>query len=215
MQETDSLFRLVELLPRPMVDLLTAKTRLEFNDAFSRVMESAIKSIERDCKELGKLGEDALSSEIMRSINGTNILVVTREEFSNGRVDLTFHARLCRPERTVLGESKLYKSYDWHEQGLTQLLGRYLTGREERALLLVFFRTEGIKHLMEQLREKLNQRRPCKQVGPCIDHGVQWSFVSKHSHSSGEDVEVWQVGCNLAASQSNPARQEGSSNSND
>ena len=200
MSDTDlTLHAFAEALTPAQRDLLTAKTVSEFNSAFSAILLEAVRRLEKGSKNLGGLGEDGLSEVLAGFINGTNALIVTREESSNGHVDLTFKARLCKPPREVLGEAKISKSYSWHESGLSQLVNRYSTGREDRGLLLEYVKLKGIKGHMEGLRSELDKKRPCNQLGDCSDHETvaQWSFVSSHTHSSGETLEVWHFGCYL------------------
>ena len=200
MTRTDSsLYAFVEALTPAQRDLLAAETAAEFNGAFSAIVLEAVRRLEKGSKNLGRLNEDGLSEVLAGFINGTNVLLVTREESSNGHVDLTFKARLCKPPREVLGEAKIFNYYDWHESGLSQLVERYSTGREDRGLLLEYVKKPKILDHMNDLRSELDQKRPCNQVANCCDHETvkQWSFCSSHTHSSGEQIEVWHFGCNL------------------
>lgn len=190
-----------EALTPAQRDLVTAKTASEFNAAFSAILLDAISRLEKDAKNLGGLNEDGLSTVLAGFVGGTNALIVTREESSNGRVDLTFKAKLCKPPREVLGEAKIFRYYDWHESGLAQLVKRYSTGRGDRCLLIEYVKLAGIKGHMEKLRADLDAKLPCNQVAKCSDHETvsQWSFCSSHKHSSGEQIEIWHLGCNLYA----------------
>jgi hypothetical protein len=204
-----SLHAFAEALTPAQRDLLTAKTATEFNEAFAAIVLEAVRRLEKDSKNLGILNEDGLSSVLCGFVNGTNVLTVTREEASNGHVDFTFKARLCKPPREVLGEAKIFNYYGWHVSGLTQLVKRYSTGREDRGLLLEYVKLEGIKGHIDNLRSELDAKLPCKQVAKCGDHETvtQWSFCSSHKHSSGEQIEIWHFGCNLyAAADEIPAR---------
>lgn len=200
MSDTEaSLKQFVDALSPAQRDLLTAKTSREFNAAFSAIVLEAVRRLEKGSKNLGGLNEDGLSDVLSGFINGTNALTVTREESSNGHVDLTFKAGLCRPQREVLGEAKIFDYYNWHVSGLSQLVDRYSTGREDRGLLLEYVKKPGIKGLMENLRCEMDKKRPCKQIADCSNHETveQWSFCSSHTHSSGEEIEVWHFGCYL------------------
>jgi len=199
-----SLNAFAEALTPAQRDLLTAKTATEFNAAFAAILLEAVRRLEKDSKNLGSLNEDGLSSVLCGFVNGTNALTATREETSNGHVDLTFKAPLCKPQREVLGEAKIFNYYEWHVSGLSQLVDRYSTGREDRGLLLEYVKLRGIKGHMETLRSELNKNKPCKQIADCSDHETikQWSFCSSHKHSSGEEIEVWHFGCNLFTSSS-------------
>lgn len=198
-EDGDTFNAFAEALTPAQRDLLAAETAVDFNAAFSAILLEAVQRLEKGSKNLNKLNEDGLSEVLSGFVNGTQILTVTREESSNGHVDLTFKARLCKPPREVLGEAKIFKYYSWHETGLSQLVERYSTGREDRGLLLEYVKNSGIKGHMEKLRTELDEKKPCNQTGDCVDHEVVklWSFVSAHEHSSGEEIEVWHLGCNL------------------
>lgn len=194
----DSLLAYADSLPIKHKRLLDSRNDQQFNDAFASIVIEAVDEIERDAKHFSTLSEDALSSIFVKTINRTDALVVKREEFTNGHVDLTFWANRCFPEaRRILGEAKIYKSFSWHSSGVLQLIGRYSTGREGRGLLLVYVQQDSIKDKMEQFRKDMDLNLPCSQTKPCFDHSARWSFVSEHEHRSKEKLEVWHLGCNL------------------
>src|SRR4051812_6532702 len=94
-----SLNAFINALTPAQRDLLTAETATEFNAAFSQIILEAVRRLEKGSKNLGGLNEDGLSEVLSGFINGTNVLTVTREESSNGHVDLSFKASLCKPPR--------------------------------------------------------------------------------------------------------------------
>jgi len=193
----DSLEAFIDSVPQAFRNLKSARTKEEFDEAFASVVSNCLMDLEKDSKHLAKNDEDGLSTIVCMALNGTNILRVTREQNSNGHVDLTFCAPLCIPVRKALGEAKIYTDYPKYEGGVKQLVERYSTGREDRALLLLYVKKKGIKTHMERFRSELDKGRPCGQVAKCDDHDARWSFVSSHTHSSGEVVEIWHLGCNL------------------
>ena len=194
----DSLQAWADALPIKHKRLLNSRSDQQFNDAFASIVLEATDKLERNGKLYFELGEEALSSIFVDAINGTDALVVTREEFTNGHVDLTFWANRCFPEaRRVLGEAKIYKSFSWHSSGISQLVERYSTGREGRGLLLVYVKEDRIKDRMEQFRNEMDANLPCSQTSVCSDHTARWSFISEHKHATGEKMEVWHLGCNL------------------
>ena len=178
------------------LDLLTAETDAQFEIAFEAVLEKAVASLERDKKNYKSLSEDGLSGVLVTALSVPG-LSATRETHSNGHVDITIEADHCSPMRKKLGEAKIYKGADYHLKGLKQLLGRYTTGREGRGLLIVYFRKQDVAGLVSKLRTKMNSELPHQQDGMTRDHNLRWSFISTHSHSSGEKMEVSHVGCNL------------------
>ena len=195
----NSLLKYVEIIKRKApeyLDLLTADNQKDFEIAFDSVLEKAVTHLEKNKKNFDSLDEVGLSAVFAANMSIPG-LTVAQEMHSNGHVDLTFEADHCMPARTVLGEAKIYDGPSYHVGGLQQLLGRYTTGRECRGLLIVYVRKTDIKALLEKLRKTLDTDLPLAQEGPTEDHVLKWSFLSKHKHSCGEDLQVCHVGCNL------------------
>lgn len=189
----------VELLLRKApetVDLITAENDADFEKAFEALLQKAVIGLETNKTNFEHLDEEGLSAVLALALTMPG-LAVTQETNSNGHVDLTIEAEHCMPSRRKLGEAKIYKGPAYHFDGVEQLLGRYTTGREGRGLLVVYFRTKGIGGLIPKLRSKMDQDCPCQQQGDTVDHQLKWSFISKHSHSCGEILEVGHIGINL------------------
>lgn len=179
------------------LDLITARTTAEFEEAFEKVFNNAIQHLEKNSKNFDPLQEDGLTAVIVGILANTEGLTATQESNSNGHVDLTIRADQCTPSRLKLGEAKIFGYYSWHEKGLQQLVQRYTTGREERGFLLVYVKKDDVKGRMEKIRIELDQKLPCNQLKASSDHPIQWSFLTSHKHRSGEEIEVWHVGANL------------------
>jgi hypothetical protein len=177
-------------------DLLSATTDAEFDEAFDVLLERAVSQLEASKKEFGTLGEDGLSSILAMAISVPG-LSVTRETHSNGHVDITVVVNHCSPIRKKLCEAKIYDGPNYHMKGLEQLLGRYTTGKEGRGMLIAYVTKKNIAGLMTKLRERMDADLPSAQQGLTSGHRVKWWFLSKHSHSCGEILEVGHVGCNL------------------
>ncbi len=190
---------LIEMLKRKApeyLDLLTATTDEEFEAAFTAVLGKAVHHLEKNKKNFAKLDEEGLSGVLAGTLTIPG-LTVTQETNSNGHVDLTIEADHCTPPRTKLGEAKIYRSPSYHIKGIGQLLGRYTTGRETQGLLLSYVRKPNIKRITAQLKAKMDEDRPENQTAPSEDHTLQWSLCTTHGHSSGENISLSHVGCNL------------------
>jgi hypothetical protein len=177
-------------------DLISAKTDADFEKAFDAFLERAVSQLEANKKNFQTLDENGLSAVLTMALSVPG-LSATRETNSNGHVDITIVADHCMPMRKKLGEAKIYDGPEYHVKGLQQLLGRYTTGREGRGMLIVYFRKQNIAKLVKKLREKMDSELPSSQQGPTSDHLIKWSFLSKHKHSCGENLEVGHIGCNL------------------
>ena len=198
---SDSAAALVERIERKApeyLDLFTAETEAEFERAFDSLMQKSVTLLEANKKNLASLDEEGLSAFLGAALSVPGLSVV-QEAHSNGHVDLIIDADHCLPARRKLGEAKIYRGPKYHVQGLVQLLGRYTTGREARGLLIVYVRTKNISGLVKKLRDKLDADKPCKQQGKTSPYALKWSFLSRHSLSSGDVHEVSHVGCNLCA----------------
>lgn len=178
------------------LDLLTAKTDEEFEVAFTALLEDVVQHLERNKKNFEKLDEEGLSAAFAGKLSIPG-LTVTQETNSNGHVDLTIEADHCSPARIKLGEAKIYSGPNYHIKGIGQLLGRYTTGRETPGLLINYVRKKDIKGITAKLKTAMDKKLPENQTGPCDDHALKWSLVTKHEHSSGEIVSIGHIGCNL------------------
>lgn len=178
------------------LDLLVSETDETFDAAFDMLLEKSLSHLEKNKKNFQTLDEEGLSAVLAGTMT-IPWLTVSQEKHSGGHVDLTFEAVHCKPSRTMLGEAKIYKGYKYHEGGLEQLLSRYITGREKRSFLIAYVRERNIKGLVEKLKKRMDDELPCAQIGQTENHQVKWSFHSIHKHSSGEDMKICHVGCNL------------------
>lgn len=195
----DSAAALVELIRSKApeyLDLLTAEADADFEKAFNAILSAAVGRMERSKKSYKEMDEVGLTSVLASALSIPG-LAVTQETHSNGHVDLYIVADHCVPERIKLGEAKIYKSFPYHVEGLKQLLGRYTTGRESRGILVVYVRQRNVAHVMQTLRERMDADKPYSQLGETVDHELKWSFISAHTHSCGEDLEVGHICCNL------------------
>lgn len=194
-----NLYNYIELtkkLSRETLDMITANSDQEFDDAFDNWLTQAISKLEAAKKEFKDLGEDALSSVLAYSLS-TPEISVTREQNSNGHVDLTVKLNNSSSPRVKLGEAKIWDGPKYHTKGLGQLLSRYTTGRECRGFVISYVKQKDIKSLFEDLRKHIDSEKPFNLEGLCLDHNIKWSFLSNHRHSSGELIAICHIGCNL------------------
>lgn len=178
------------------LDLLTAPNDDEFEKAFDSILEKAITGLETNAKNFEALNEVGLTACLIMGLSIPG-LTVTAETHSNGHVDLTVNADHCVPARKKLGEAKIYDGPEYHFKGLEQLLKRYSTGRDARGLMIVYFQKKDIAGLVKKLRQRMDNDKPCSQQGYTADHQLKWSFLTSHTHSSGENLKVSHIGCNI------------------
>lgn len=177
-------------------DLITAETDADFEMAFDSHLERSVSLLETNKNELAELDENGLSAFLVAALSIPG-LSATRETNSNGHVDITIVADHCTPMRKKLGEAKIYNGPQYHLDGLQQLLGRYTTGRENRGMVIEYFRTRNIAGLVAKVRKKMDDDLPHSQQGPTRDHRIKWWFLSTHALSCGDNLEVGHIGCNL------------------
>jgi hypothetical protein len=179
------------------LNLLTADTDEAFEKAFDAILERAIVGLEENKKNFSTLDEEGLSGALTLGLRIPDLLTVTQETNSNGHVDLTIEAKYCVPARYKLGEAKIYNGPEYHLKGLEQLLGRYTTGREGRGLFIIYVRKKDIAGKIKKLRQFMDDDLPMEQQGETKDHVLKWAFISTHLHSSGEELDVGHIGCDL------------------
>ena len=181
-----------------LLDLISAETEKDFDAAFLPYLEKSISDIEKSKTLFQNLSEDGLSSILVMGLSVPG-LTVTREAHSNGHVDLTIVADHCSPIRVKLGEAKIYGGFAYHVKGLTQLIGRYSTGREGSGFLIEYFKKGNIKELVQGLRDQMDKKLPLNQTDKSANHTLKWAFSTNHKHSSGETLKVQHIGCNLCS----------------
>src|SRR4051812_23118009 len=89
------------------LDLLTARTDVEFEGAFDALMQGAVSRLEQNSRNYQHLDEVGLSAVLGGNLSVPG-LSVTLESHSNGHVDLTIEADHCVPARRKLAEAKIY-----------------------------------------------------------------------------------------------------------
>lgn len=194
-----NLYNYIELIKRlspETLELVTANSEEEFDSAFDNWLTQAISKLEAGKKEFKDLSEDGLSTILACSLS-TPEISVTREQNSNGHVDLTVKLNNAATQRTKLGEAKIWRGKEYHVKGLDQLLNRYPTGRECRGFVISYVQQSDIKGLFEDLRKHIDKKKPFNLEGLCQDHNIKWSFLSNHKHNSGELISICHIGCNL------------------
>ena len=60
-----------------------------------------------------------------------------------------------------------------------------------------FFKGPGMYKKLEELRLLLNEEKPLQQAGDAKLHFILGAFVTEHDHSSGRQVMMLHLGCNL------------------
>lgn len=197
--ERNSLYALFELVRQKApayVGLIAAKSDGAFDEALDTMLEGAVSHLEANSRNFRSLDEAGLSGVLAAWLTIPG-LTVTQEAHSNGHVDLTIVADLCMPARKRLAEAKIYNGPAYHIAGLKQLLYRYMTGREGRGIVFAYVRKRNIAGLVREIRERMDNDHPCGQQGETMDHALKWSFLSTHTHSCGENLQISHIGCNL------------------
>lgn len=176
--------------------IISAQTEEEFDDVFDDWLVQAIDQLERDKAHYHQMSEDGISGALANALR-TGEILVTREENSNGHVDLTIKRLCALPPMTKLGEAKIWKGKKYHIEGLDQLINRYSTGRGCRGFVISYVKKRNIKNKFNNLRDYINQTKPHDFEGQCKDHKIKWSFLSSHKHTSGDVIDICHLGCNL------------------
>jgi len=179
----------------PQLKVAFATSDAEFSDAVEASLESAIQHMEAGASFNHNRDERALVHELVGCLAGGG-LAAQNEAYNNGHVDITVvHWR--HNGWRVLGECKIYHGPAHHLDGCQQLLHRYATGRLPRTFCLDFVKDPDIRQKMQGIREQMDVGRPLNQCAASRNHAMRWAFLTTHRHSSGEDVAILHVGCNV------------------
>lgn len=189
-------FKLLESKLPEATDLIASDSAKEIDVIIDSYLIRGIHHLEKNKKNFKELKEEGLSAVLAAYMTLPGV-TVTQETNSNGHVDITISIEFLPELYVRLAEAKIWRGAEYHIQGLEQLIHRYTTGREGKGIMISFVKTEKIKKLFEKLKEAMNQNKPCDQIEDCKDSEINWAFQSKHEHNSGEEIEVFHVGCNL------------------
>lgn len=177
------------------LDLFASLSDADFQVAFDSLLGKALAGMEESKEGFQSLDEPALSAVLRLGILVPG-LSVSLEQHSNGHADLTVESYRLGISRRILGEAKIYDGPKYHIDGVGQLLG-YMTGREVRGLMVVYMRKTNGAGLMKKIQDTMDVDQPENQLGPTKLHPLKWAFDSDHLHSSGENIRVSHVACNL------------------
>lgn len=176
--------------------LFQARTAEDFDDFLDRHFEKCVQRMEAEAHHLKTDSEEKLSAFLAAALDMPG-LAVTREGYSNGRVDLTIRVESTMFPEQRLAEAKIYAGPAYHEQAIEQLISRYSTGRQTRGYIIEYFKDASIAALVLKLRKKADADLPVKQHGVTCDHPMRWAYVSDHLHSSAELINVVHINVNL------------------
>jgi len=176
--------------------LFQARTAEEFDDFLDRHFEECVQRMEAEAHHLMEDSEEKLSAFLAAALSMPG-LAVTREVYSNGRVDLTIKSEsMTFPERR-LAEAKIYAGPAYHEQAIEQLISRYSTGRQSRGYVVEYVKKPGIAELVLKLRKKADVDLPARQHGATCNHRMKWAYASDHRHASEDLIHVVHINVNL------------------
>jgi hypothetical protein len=197
--DLDSLLEFLKRLTHKcpsLYDILNLQSQQQFYSLLDGMIEAALRKLEESSTHYSQIDERGLTA--IFGMNFTNTpLEFSLEMNSNGHVDFTITAPHHPNVGKILGEAKIYRGYAYHAGGVGQLLNRYLTGRDRRAILLVYCKDNNVAGKMNTIRQELDTNKPNNQIGACRDHSLAWSFRSEHRHASGETIEMCHIACNL------------------
>lgn len=176
--------------------LFQARTADDFDDFLDRHFEKCVQRMEAEAHHLKTDSEEKLSAFLAAALDMPG-LAVTREGYSNGRVDLTIRVESTMFPEQRLAEAKIYAGPAYHEQAIEQLISRYSTGRQGRGYVIEYFKDAGISDLVLKLRKKADASFPVHQHGMTCDHPMKWAYVSDHNHASAELIHVVHINVNL------------------
>lgn len=194
-----TLIRLCEILAKrcpETVELLTAVTEAEFDNAFAPWLAQAIHGLETNSKNFAALGETGLVAALVMGLRMPGLTVI-QEANSNGHVDLTVSLDHSYPLLNSLGEAKVYDGPELHKKGLAQLMERYMTGREAQCLMLSFVKKKDVAGIAKKLQEDMDESLPSAQQGKSTAISTKWAFKTIHKHPCGELRPVAHYSCNL------------------
>ncbi|WP_369070832.1 hypothetical protein [Burkholderia gladioli] len=176
--------------------LFGASTEEDFNAFLDLHFERCVQRMEAEAHHLVEDGEEKLSAFLAAALSLPG-LAVTRESFSNGRVDLTIRSESVLNTQQRLAEAKIYGGPSYHAKAIGQLIARYSTGRQQVGYVIEYVKDPGIARIVSRLRNVADSELPVQQKGSTRDHAMRWAYVSDHQHASDELIRVVHINVNL------------------
>ena len=177
-----------------LLSLLEADSEDQFLEATEKAIERAMKLIESGAKKYGVLDELGLSKMLADLLTQAG-LPTEAEGYHNGHVDVRVH-HFERGRSQYLSGCKIHDGFKHDCDGCKQVLG-YCSGRNKRVLCLDFFKVAGLFRKLDEIRARMDEERPLRQLAQALDHFIRGAFVTEHEHASGARVQVLHLGCNL------------------
>jgi hypothetical protein len=176
-------------------------------DAFVRdfvcdIVKHAAPKLEEARISYRETGEDGLTHALLLPLYST-YHGASRETDTNGHVDISLkHPVLLN--QVLLGEAKIIgsgQSFNWYAEGLTKLVGKYNSGRNNLALMVCYCRYPEMYTKLASYRERVASEKIADFQSHCdpaeLDlAGFDSLFLTKHL-SSGRTIRVAHAWVNM------------------
>lgn len=127
-----------------------------FVDRLYKELDTVIRDLEESSSVRQQDEEDRITVDIVAQLRRAGY-DASHDTYTKGHVDI----RVAQDSFVWLGEGKIHRDYDWLFKGMNQLLGRYTTGREEGAGILIYIKGKNAKAVLEEWRKRLVLGHPC------------------------------------------------------
>ncbi|XXT25074.1 hypothetical protein WME94_26425 [Sorangium sp. So ce429] len=184
--------------------IFKSSTEEEFCEAVDGAISHAIAELEEGARLMSNADERQLTFLLTKVLRSASI-PATPEEYVNGHVDVTIRHPRAHPVK-ALGECKIYRGYEHHVDGCSQLIVRYVRAHAARVFCLEFFKQPRMVEKMNRLRIDFDARKPLDQVGESAAHDhCNGAFVTHHVHSSAAVIEVLHLCCDMHHAEAPPS----------
>lgn len=163
------------------------------------LIERAVPHVEKNRNALREAKEDAITAALLGVMD---VFQPSHDANSNGHVDIYVQHALGGD--ALKGEAKIIDDKGgkpWYVEGLTKLVGKYNTGRENNTLMVAYCRRpnvftharEFINHVVQERTADFVAQHPTSRLSLPESQGV---FITEHK-ASGASLMVIHVWVNL------------------
>lgn len=177
-----------------MMEIKAPKSEEVFIRRLYKELDEIIISVERGRKERCEDEENRLSSEIVNCLKSAGYHS-ENDPMQGGHVDF-----LVEPEqnRTLkwYGEAKIWHGPKYLNDGITQLLSRYASGRQGYLGFVVYFKTDDMVGKMSEWSSHLTKQADVLSIEDSTSTS-KFSFCSTHKHSTGSQIKIQHLAVNV------------------
>ncbi len=183
---SNEFFRTMEINAPESEEIFIRRLYIELNEIIS--------GLERNRKVRCKDEENRLSAEIVNCLTSVGYHS-ENDPMQGGHVDFLVEPKHKRTLKWY-GEAKIWHGPKYLNDGITQLLSRYASGRQGYLGFVVYFKTDDMVGKMSEWSSHLTKQADVLSIEDSTSTS-KFSFCSTHKHSTGSQIKIQHLAVNV------------------